>query len=110
MIRLSGKVSRNMIIFIFLKSRVSQVTPKYGCHSQLMCHFKCLAYFLDLSARFFTSKIDRCTHSSCAEIPACLNGSKHDLIEFIWIGEELVVIYLDDKGDLMGVIPRQHTQ
>src|SRR5690606_32596771 len=111
MIGLSGEVSRNVIVnSIFFERRVAEIAPENGCHSEFVRHSKSLAYFLYLPCRFFTSKIDCRAHSCSTEIPACLDGGKHDLIELIGVGEEFVVIDLNDEGYFVCILPCKESE
>src|SRR5436190_13753612 len=110
MIRLPGKVSRDMIVLVFFKCGIAQVTPKNCCHSQLMCHFKRLAYFLQLPRRFLASKVNCCTDRCCSKIPTCFDRSKHDLVKLVRICQELVVINLYNKWNFVCIFSSEQAK
>src|ERR1044071_3432846 len=104
MVSLSCKVSRGMVInAIFFKRIVTGVAPQDGSHSQLMCTLKCSSYFLDLTTAFLRTEINSSSNSCSSHIPFLLNRSEHDLIKFIRIAQEFVVVQLYYERNFVSV-------
>src|SRR5690606_23978120 len=103
MIRLSGEVGACVIVFIGLEGVVAQIAPEDRRHAELVGPFEGLADFLNLTVGLFGTEVDGCTDGDGAEIPGLFYLSKKNLVIFARIGDEVVVIDLDDKGNLMRV-------
>src|ERR1700722_7064601 len=83
------------------KGVVTEITPENSCHSKIMGHRKRSAHFGDLSIAFGGAKVDRGTDSCSSLFTLLLERSKHDLIIFIWVGEQFVVFELKKKRNFM---------
>jgi hypothetical protein len=59
---------------------------------------------LDLIARLFRAEVDRGADGGRAHVPGLLDGAEHPLVVGVRVGQELVVVELDDEGDLVGVL------
>ena len=92
------------------ESGIPQVSPKNGPHSQLMGLAKSLGDLLDLTVAVLRAVIDRCPNSYRTHIKGLLDTGKKDLVMFIGIGQEFIVVDLDDKRDFMGVFPGDSSQ
>src|ERR1700743_3584204 len=63
-----------------------------------------LRYFNYLVVRIFRTKIYGSTHSSGAQVPGVFNGAKWYLFIFCRIGHELVMVYFNQKRNLMRIL------
>src|SRR5436305_324406 len=69
-----------------------------------------LAYLDELAARFGRAEVDRGAHCDRAHVERLLHPSEHDLVELVWVGEELIVVKLHNERDLVRVFARRRSQ
>ena len=111
MIRLTGEVRAGVIVLaIFLEGVVAQIAPEHRRHSEFMRVLKGFGDFDNLSIRIFRAEVDRRADRRCAEIPCLFDRSKHNLLGLIWKSQQLVVIDLDEKGNLVRVLSRNRSK
>ena len=104
---LSGKVGSGVVVnAVFLEARVAKVAPQNGCHAPLVCMIKCLSDLLQLAGAVFVAKIDGGADGDTAHIPGLLDLTKQVLLVLVGVSEQLVVVNLGDKGDLVCVATR----
>ena len=90
---LSREVCAHVVVHaVLFKGWISQVAPQHSAHPKFVGAFECGGHLLDLAGGFRGAKVDSSTDRRCAEIPSLLNRSEHNLVEFIWVGEKLVVV------------------
>ncbi len=66
--------------------------------------------FLDLPIAFRRTEIDGGTHRHRSHVKGLINGCKQDLVVFIWIGEQFVMVEFQNKRDLVGVFSGNRAQ
>ena len=66
--------------------------------------FKSCSNLLDLPGAFFASEVNGGTNCSCTHIPCLAHTSKGDLVIFIRIGKELVMVDLYYKRNFMCIL------
>ncbi len=104
-VRLAGEVGCDMVVFFLgFEGGIPQVAPEDGGEAEFMGTGKGFGHFDDLAVAFFRAEVDGGTHRSGTHVVGLLDGTKHDLIELVRIGHELVVVDLDHKRNLVGVL------
>jgi hypothetical protein len=107
MIGLAGEIGGEVeILFGGGESRVAKIAPEDGDQPQLVCGGEHPGNFLNLPIGFGGAEINGRADGDGAHIERLLHVAEDDLIEFVRIGEKLVVIELDQEGNLMGVFAR----
>ncbi len=103
MIGLAGKVGREVVILVFFKGVVAEIAPENGGHAEFMRVSESLADFDDLAAALIRTEINCGADGGCAHVVCLLDGAEENLVGFVGIGEELVVIELYEEGDFVRV-------
>ena len=67
-------------------------------------------HFLQLPLGFFRSKVNRRAHAHRAHVERLANARKPDLIEAVRVREEFVVVELQEKRNLVRVLPGRRTE
>ena len=93
-----------------LEFRVAQIAPKDRRHPELVRVGKRLGNLGDLPRRFVRAKIDRRADRDRAHIVRLLDRAEHHLVEFVRIGQQLVVIDFHDERDLVRVFAGDRAQ
>ena len=108
---LPGQVCRSVVV---LPSRVegglAQIAPQHGHHAQLMRHLERLRRLLQLAHPPVRSEVDRCPHRNRPQLPRLLHAREHDLVVAVGVGQQLVVVQLDQKRDPVRVPARHRPQ
>src|ERR1035437_9883813 len=65
---------------------------------------------LELPGRLLGAEVDGGAHRDRPQVPGLLDGAVHHLVELVGVGQQLVVVELDDEGDLVRPLPRHRTQ
>ncbi len=108
---LGRQISRHVVVLVaLLEAVVTQVAPEYGGHPELMRALEGFGHLDDLARRFLGTEVDRGADRDCTHLPGLLDAAEHDLVVLGGIGEELVVIELDDKGNLVRILARYRTE
>src|SRR5713226_9401980 len=110
MIGLAGEVGGEVIVLVLLESGVAEVAREDGGHAELMGVGEGLADVDNLAAALVGAEIDGGADGGSAEVVSLLHRSEKNLIGFVWVSEQLVVIHLHDEGDFVGVLARDGTQ
>ena len=90
-----------------------QIAPKHGDHAQLMRHLERFRRLLQLAHPLVGPEIDRRADRHRPQFPRLLHTREHDLVVAVGIGQEFVVVQLDEEGDPVRVPARhgaQHAQ
>ena len=93
-----------MIVLVLLERVVAQVAPQHGGHAKFMGSGKCGADFHNLAPALLGTEINRRAHGGRAHVVGFLNGAKENLIGFIRIGQQFVVVDFYDKGNFVRVL------
>src|SRR6202011_2733876 len=108
---LPGELARSFVIDAILSEGVvTDVAPEHGGHAELVRLVKGGRDLLDLPVRLCRPEVNRGTERDRPELPGFFYGPEANLIVFIGIREQLVVIDLADEGDLVGVLARDRTE
>src|SRR5947209_6465791 len=99
-----------MVIFVFLKSIVAEIAPQNSSQPHLMGVGKCLRDFNNLTAALVGPEVNRGAYRGGPHVGGLLDSAKHDLVGFIWIGEELVVIDFNQERDLVRVFASHRSE
>ena len=100
---LSGEVGRDVVVLVFLEFVVAEVAPEDGGHAELVGAGKGFADFDDLAGGVIAAEIDGGSDGDGPHFPGLFDLTEHDLVEFVGVGHEFVVVDLDDEGDAVGV-------
>ena len=111
MIRLPGDVGCGLIVgSVDLETGVAGVAPQHRRHAQFMSTVECFCDFDQLARAFFRTEVDGRANSNRAHIPCLFDLTEHDLIMFVGIGQQFVVVDFDEEGDFVGILPRHRTE
>ena len=86
--------------------RVPEIAPEHGHHAELVSHLERLAHLDDLPARLVGPVVDRAPDGRAPHVAGLLDRGEHDLVELVRVGQELVVVDLEEERDLVRVLPR----
>ena len=101
-VRLPRQVGRSMVIHPVLpETFVAQVAPQDRRHAQLVRIVERLGYLHELAAALLRPEIDRSPHGGGAHVPGIAHGAEHHLVIGVGVGEQLVVVELDDERYLV---------
>ena len=103
---LPGQVRRNVIVLVLLERRIPQIAPQNRGHAKLMRMGKGLADFHDLPRALVGTEINRCSHRGSPHVVGLPHGPEEHLVKAVRIRQQLVVIDLHDKRDLVRVLAR----
>ena len=104
MVGLSGEVGGDVKVFVFLESVVAEIAPQHGGHAKFVSLGEGLADFDNLAATLLGAEINGGAHRGSAHVVGFLNGAKENLVGFIGIGEQLVVVEFYDERNFVGVL------
>ena len=111
MVGLTGEVGRDVIVdAVLLERRVAQVAPQHGEHAHLVRSGEGLADLVQLARRLLGSEVDRRADTGGAQVVGLLDRAEHHLVELVRVGEQLVVVELDDERDAVRVAARHHAE
>ncbi|CWZ81295.1 Uncharacterised protein [Salmonella enterica subsp. enterica serovar Typhi] len=106
MVGLPRQVSGYMVIdAVFFKGRITQVSPQYGHHTQLMRTLKSGGDLFNLATGLFRTEIDRRAYRHGAHIERLLNAGVQGLIVLCRIAQCFVVIQFDQKRNTVRIAP-----
>ena len=113
-IGLAGQVGGGVVVLSTgVEGGLAQVAPQHGHHAQLVGHPEGLRRLLELAHSLAGSEVDRRAHRHRPQLPRLLDAGEHHLVVAVGIGEQFVVVQLDQEGDSVGVAARhgaQHAQ
>src|SRR5258706_7185086 len=92
---------------------MAKIAPQDASHAEFVSPGKSFSNLGNLPSRFVGAEIDCRTHGDGAHVVRFLHGAKHYLIEFVRQRQQLVMVDLHDKRNLMSRVPRdaaQHTE
>ena len=111
MVGLTGQISGNVIVlFLGLEGVVAQITPQYGGHAQFVGQGESLTDLDDLPSAFRRAEVNRRADSGTSHVVRFPDGTPQDLVGLVGIGQQFVVVDLDQEGDFMGVLAGHHAQ
>ena len=84
---LAGKVSRHVVVFVFLEGVIAGVAPEDGGHTLFVRHLEGLRHFDDLAVGFGGAEVNGRTDSSAAHVGGLLDGTVHHLVADVGVGE-----------------------
>ena len=93
-----------------LERGVPQVAPEDGRHARARARLEGLADFLDLPRGLGRAEIDRGADGDAPMSHACFTLAKRIWSNLFGIGEQLVVVELQDEGDAVRVFPRNRAE
>ena len=93
-----------------LEGVVAQVAPQHREHAELVRPGEGLAHLLDLAGGLVGPEVDGGADPGRPHVVRLVDGAEHDLVELVGVGQQLVVVELDDEGDAVGVAPRHRAQ
>ncbi len=113
MVGLSREVGGDVVVLVLLEGGVAQVAPEDGGEAHLVGHLEGLAHLHDLTPRLGRAEVDGGSHRRRSHVARLLHAREQDLVELVRVGQELVVVDLEDEGDPVGVLAShrgQHAQ
>src|ERR1043165_1091690 len=93
-----------------LELRVAQVAPENRRHAELVREREGVGDLDELAARLFGAEVDGRAHGGSAEVVCLLDRAEQDLVELVRVGQKLVVVDLDDEGNLVRVLARDRAE
>ena len=98
------------VLLLGLERGVAQVAPQDGGHAQLMGVVEGLGDLLNLARGLVAAEVNGGPDCDGAHVPRLLHGGEHHLVVFVGVGQQLVVVQLQDERDLVRVAPRDRPQ
>ncbi len=95
-----------MVVLVLLEGGVAQVAPEHGRHAQLVRDLEGLRDLDDLARGLVGAEVDRGAHGDGAHVLRLLDRSEEDLVELVRVGQELVVVELEQERDPVCVLAR----
>src|ERR1051325_3713064 len=71
---------------------------------------KCFCNLSDLPRRFIRPEIDSRSYCDGTHVSRLINGSEHYLVEFVWVSQQLIMVDLNHKWDLVSVLTSDRTK
>src|SRR3989337_4271961 len=75
-----------------------------------MCAFKRFGNFDDLAGRVIRAEVNGSPYRNRPQVPGILDGSKHDLVVFIRIGEQFIMIDFYYERYFVRILSGHHRQ
>ena len=100
---LASEVSGYVVVLILLESVIAGIAPEDGGHAEFVSLLEGGGDFDDLAIRFGRAKVDGRTDRGAAHVGGLLERAVHHLVTDVWVGEQLVVVYLHHERNLVGV-------
>ena len=105
---LPGEVGRGVVVGLGgLERGVAEIAPQHREHAQLVGLVEELGDLLNLPPRFPGPEVDGGPHPHRPHVERLLDAREPDLVVGVGVGDELVVVELEDERDLVGVAARQ---
>ena len=82
---------------------VAQVAPEHRRHAQLVRGRKRRRHLLDLAPRLGRAEVDRGADGDAALLAGLADRREHDLVVGVRVGQDLVVVQLEQERDPVGV-------
>ena len=106
MVGLARQICGHVIVGLLgLERGVPEITPQDREHAQFMSMLKHLGHFLQLPLGLLRPKVDGRADPHRAHLEPLFDAREADLIERVGIRDELVVVELHQKRDLVRVLP-----
>ena len=103
-IGLSGQVGGRVVVLPpGVEGGLAQVAPEHGHHAQLVRHLEGFGRLLQLAHPLVGPEVDRRAHRRRPQLPRLLHAREHDLVVAVGVGEQFVVVQLDEEGDAVCV-------
>ena len=110
-VRLTRQIRRERVVDpVLLEGGVAQVAPENRRHPELMRLRERARHLLDLTIGTVGTEVDRRAHRDCADVPGLLDSAEHDLVELVRVGQQLVVVELDDERNSVRPVPRERAE
>ena len=110
-VRLAGQVGGEAVVdAVLLERRVAQVAPEHGEHAELVRLLEGLADLDELPAALLAPEVDRRADGGGAHLPRLARAAEHRLVVLVRVGQELVVVQLDDERDLVRPAARHRAE
>ena len=107
MVGLTGEVGGDVVVgSVNDEGAVAQVAPKHSEHAEPVSLLEGCGNVDDLVVRLLRAEVDRRADAGGADVKGALNRREHDLVISVRIGQELVVVELDDEGNPVRVLAR----
>ena len=111
MVRLSGEGRRRVVVGVIgLERRVPQIAPEYRRQPLLVGVGECGRDLLELPIGIFRAPVDCGADSGSAHVARLVHAGEQGLAIPARVGEQLVVVDLQDERNLVGVAPRHSAQ
>src|SRR6201987_867484 len=107
---LAGKIRREEVVLVLLKSRVAQIAPENGGHAELMGFRESTADFDDLAVGLIGAKINCGANGGSSHVIGFLNRAEEDLVKLVGIRQQLVVIDFRNKRNLVRIFARNRSK
>ena len=99
-----------MIVDVLLEGRVAQVAPEHRGHAHFVRRLEGLRHLDDLAPGFGRAEVDGGADRHRAHVARLLDAGKKDLVELVGVGQELVVVELEQERNLVRVLARAGAQ
>ncbi len=100
-----------MVVRLFaLEGGIPQVCPEYCEHAQAVGVFEGFGNLLNLPRGFLRTVVDRGAHRYSPHLEGLVHAGKQHLVVLARVGEQLIVVDLDDKGDPVGPLAGYRAQ
>lgn len=101
---LPGQVGGRVVVLpAGVEGGLAQVAPQHGHHAQLVRHLEGFRRLLQLTHPLVGPEVDSSAHRRRPQLPRLLDASEHDLVVAVGIGQQFVVVQLDEEGDSVRV-------
>src|SRR5438552_2235220 len=104
MIGLAGEIAGQVVVLVLLEGVVAQVAPENGGHAEIVGLREGVADFDDLAAALIGTEINGGADGGGAHVIGFFYGAEEDLVGFVGVGKEFVVIDFDDEGNFVSVL------
>src|SRR3954465_6557725 len=102
---LAGQVRGGVVVdAIDLEAGVAQVAPQHREHAELVGLLERAADLDELPAALRRAEVDGRADADGAHVPRALDAREHDLVVLVGVGEQLVVVELEDERQLVRVL------
>src|SRR5690606_13665298 len=108
---LAGEVGARLVVrAVHLEPAVAEVAPEDRRHAELVGAGEGVGDLLELARGRLAAEVDRRADGHAAHVERLLDPREHHLVVLVGVGEELVVVDLEDERDLVRVLPRDGPQ